>query len=418
MNNQPSLVINRRRLLDRFLHYVQVDTTANDRTDNYPSSAGQLELGRQVVAQLREMGLTDAAQDEHGIVMATVPGNTAAPTIAFNAHFDTSPETTGANVRPRVIESYEGGNIPLTGDTSKTITVEKCPELAGLTGCTLITTDGTTLLGGDDKCGIAIIMELAQCLLENPDLKHGPVRVLFSCDEEIGRGALHVDVAKVDATAAYTFDGGGKDNVDVETFSADMATVTFTGVNIHPAIAKDKMVNAIRATSWFLDRLPRDASPEHTDGRAGFMHPYVIEGGVASTSVRILLRSFDTDQLAEYAEQLRRLASDTESAFPGCSVQVAVDKQYRNLGDGLKREPRAAGLAIQAHQNLGRKPIESIIRGGTDGSQFTEKGLPTPNLSSGQHNIHSPLEFACLDEMVAAVEVGLELVRLWGQESA
>ncbi|MGI9517484.1 MAG: tripeptide aminopeptidase PepT, partial [Pirellulaceae bacterium] len=288
-------------------------------------------------------------------------------------------------------------------------------ELSDLGGKTLITTDGTTWLGGDDKAGMAIMMELANTLLENPDIQHGPIRLLFTCDEEIGQGALHVDVHKVDATVAYTFDGGGQDMVDIETFSADLATVTFKGVNIHPAIAKDKMINAIRAAGEFVDRMPHDLAPERTDQRDGFLHPYTIQGGVASVTLKIILRSFDTPQLAEYAEQLKHIARVVEEDVPGSQVNVQITRQYRNLGDGLKKEPRAAAYAQEAHRRLGRTPIPGIIRGGTDGSQFTEKGLPTPNLSSGQHNIHSPLEFACLDEMVAAGEVGIELVKIWAE---
>jgi tripeptide aminopeptidase len=407
--------MNRQRLLERFLQYVKIDTTAREGVDDYPSSPGQRALGKIVLQQLLEMGLSDASQDEHGIVMATVPGNCSAPTVAFNAHFDTSPETSGANVRPQVIECYGGGDIPLSGDPARVITVAKCEELAGLVGKTLITTDGTTLLGGDDKAGMAIMMELANHLIENPDIRHGPVRLLFTCDEEIGRGALHVDVAKVDATVAYTFDGGGQDHVDVETFSADLATVTFRGINIHPAIARDKMVNAIRAAGEFIHRMPRQQSPEKTGGRDGFLHPYTIDGGVAQVVVKVLLRSFETAELGKFAEQLRAIATEVAQLVEGCSIDVAVTRQYRNLGDGLRREPRAAGHAIAAHERLGRVAVEGIIRGGTDGSQFTEKGLPTPNLSSGQHNIHSPLEFACLDEMLAACEVGLEIVRLWAE---
>lgn len=407
--------MNQQRLLDRFLQYVRIDTTAREGVDQYPSSPGQLELGRIVLRQLLELGLEDAVQDEHGIVMATVPGNCEAPTVAFNAHLDTSPETSGANVRPNVIQNYSGEDIPLSGDATKIITRAKCDELAGLVGKTLITTDGTTLLGGDDKAGVAIIMELAHHLIENPEIKHGPVRLLFTCDEEIGRGALHVDIARVNATAAYTFDGGGQNQVDLETFSADLATVTFNGVNIHPAIAKNKMVNAVRAAGEFVNRMPRDLAPETTDGRNGFMHPYTIEGGVARCFVKILLRSFETSELGIFAEQLRTIASSVEKSFSDCAIDVAITRQYRNPGDGLRAEPRAAGHAIAAHQRLGREAEQGIIRGGTDGSQFTEMGLPTPNLSSGQHNIHSPLEFACLDEMLAACEVGLEIVKLWAE---
>ncbi len=410
--NQP----NRQRLLDRFLQYVQVDTTAVEDSGTYPSSPGQIELGKIVLAQLHEMGLANATQSEFGIVMATIPGNIeGAPTVAFNAHVDTSPETTGKNVKPHVIENFDGQNVMLTGDPSKIISSTTCPELADAKGKTIITTDGTTLLGGDDKAGVAIIMELAQHLIENRDIPHGPVRVLFTCDEEIGHGVDHVDINAVDATACYTFDGGGQNMVDNETFSADMALITFHGVNIHPAIAKDKMVNAIRAAGHFIARMPEELSPERTDGRDGFLHPYVLEGGVAKATLKTLLRDFDTPKLAEYANQIRTLASQIQAEFPGTNIDVEIVTQYRNMADGLNKEPRAVELAVQAHQNLGRNAQSTIIRGGTDGSRFTELGLPTPNLSSGQHNIHSPLEWACLDEMLAACDVGIEIVKLWGE---
>ena len=406
--------MNPQRLLRRFLQYVQVDTTAREDTDTYPSSPGQLELGKLIVKQLQEMGIEDVVQDAHGIVVATVPGKVAdAPVVAFNAHFDTSPETTGRGVKPNVIENFDGNDITLSGDPSKIITSETCDELPNARGKTIITTDGTTLLGGDDKAGIAIMMELAHTLVESPNIEHGPVRLLFTCDEEIGHGVDHVDIEKLNATVCYTFDGGGQNMVDVETFSADMAVVTFTGVNIHPAIAKDKMKNALRAAGHFLSQLPAELSPECTEDRDGFLHPYVMEGGVANVSLKILLRDFQTSRLAEYAALLQTLAESVEQQAPGVRIEVAVQPQYRNMADGLAAEPRAVRLAVQAHENLGRTAEQTIIRGGTDGSRLTELGLPTPNLSSGQHNIHSPLEWACLDEMVAAGEVGLELVKLW-----
>jgi len=410
--------VNRQRLLDRFLQYVRTDTTANDRSKEVPSSPGQLELGKQLAAQLVEMGVQQVSQDAHGIVMGTIPGNTDAPVVAFNSHVDTSPETTGKNVKPNVIETYDGQDITLSGDPEKVITVAECPELAGAKGKTIITTDGRTLLGGDDKAGVAIIMELAHTLMENPTATRGPVRVLFTCDEEIGRGVDHVDIAKVNAAVCYNFDGGGENVVDNETFSADMATVTIEGINIHPAIAKDRMVNAIRVATRFMEGLPQELSPERTSGREGFLHPYQFEGGVDKVKISILLRDFSTALLEDYASLLHDRASEMEAEFPGCRVKVHVRNQYRNMGDGLNREPRAIDLAVEAHRALGRPCSLEAIRGGTDGSRLTELGLPTPNLSSGQHNIHSPLEWACLDEMVAACEVGLEIVRLWSQQSA
>ncbi|MEO8497644.1 MAG: peptidase T [Planctomycetota bacterium] len=412
-------MINRERLLARFLRYVQVDTTAVEGAACYPSSSGQLTLGAMLVDELRDMGIEDVSQSEHGIVVATVPSRGAdnAPLMAFNSHVDTSPETTGANVKPQVIHDYPGGDLVLPGDTSKVIRVAENPELSELHGCTVITTDGTTLLGGDDKAGIAVIMELANCLIERDDVTHGPVRLLFTCDEEIGHGIDHVNIEELGATVCYTLDGGGAGDVDYETFSADLAIVTVRGVNIHPSIAKDKMVNAIRAASAFVDKLPRDTlSPETTAERQGFMHPYQIAGGVAEVTMRIILRDFETTALETYAQTLRDAAARVEAEFPGTEVSVETCRQYRNMRDGLVHEPRAVKYAQLAHQRLGREAKLTIIRGGTDGSQLTERGLPTPNLSTGQHNPHSPLEWACLDEMVQAAEVLVELVQVWADD--
>jgi tripeptide aminopeptidase len=290
------------------------------------------------------------------------------------------------------------------------------PELNSLRGATLITTDGTTLLGGDDKAGIAVIMEMAEHLMEHPEIPHGPVRILFTCDEEIGRGIMHVDFAKLGAKVCYTLDGGGANEIDTETFSADGALVTVRGINIHPSIAKGRMVNALRVAGEFLARLPRDTlAPEVTAGREGFVHPYVIEGLVAEVRIKFILRDFETEKLAERADLLRRIAAEVVHEFPGSQIDVAITKQYRNLRDGLAKEPRAIEYAIQAHRRLGREPKLTIIRGGTDGSQLTERGLPTPNLSCGQHNPHSPLEWACLDEMQEATEVLIELVQVWAK---
>ena len=285
-------------------------------------------------------------------------------------------------------------------------------------GRTIVTTDGTTLLGADDKAGVAVIMELVTHLLEQREIAHGPVRVVFTCDEEIGHGVDHVDFKQLGATVCYTLDGQSADEIDVETFSADLAIVSVQGVNIHPSIGKGKMVNAVRVAADFVSRLPRDIlSPETTEGREGFLHPYVVEGGVAEVTLRILLRDFDTAKLAERAEQLRQLAKQTEQEFSGSKVNVRVVTQYRNMAEGLRREPQAVALAEEALRRVGRTPKLTIIRGGTDGSRFTELGLPTPNLSCGQHNPHSPLEWACLEEMEQAVAMLVELVQLWAKEA-
>ena len=347
--------MNRDRLLERFLQYVKIDTTADDESESVPSTPGQLEIGKLLVQQMLEMGIADAKQDEFGVVMGTVPGNCDAPTVAFNSHVDTSPDASGTNVKPNVIENFDGSDIVLSGDTSKVITAASCAELTSAKGKTIITTDGTTLLGGDDKAGVAIIMELANSLLESSDLQHGPVRILFTCDEEIGRGVDHVDIKNVDATVCYNFDSGGRNLIDNETFSADLGIVTFTGVNIHPSIGKDRMVNAVRAAANFVDSMPKDVSPERTDGRQGFMHPHLISGGVSSVVVKILLRDFDTDKLSEYKTLLQQQAAETENAVPGSKVDVEIREQYRNLADGLSNEPRAAAIAVTAHENLGRE---------------------------------------------------------------
>ncbi|HMP78730.1 MAG TPA: peptidase T [Pirellulaceae bacterium] len=411
-------MVNRQRLLDRFLTYVRVGTTACEKTESYPSSAGQLELGRILADELRSMGVGDVEHDQHGLVWGTIPGNLQrqVPVVAFNAHLDTSPETSGDGVSPQVIERFDGRDRALPGDSSQVIAAATCTELPAAAGQTIITSDGTTLLGADDKAGVAIIMELAQCLLENPDLPHGPIRVLFTCDEEIGRGTQHVDLQKLAADVCYTFDGGGRDQIDHETFSADLALVTIRGVNIHPSIAKGRMVNAIRAAADLVQRLPRELSPEQTSDRQGFLHPYTMTGGVGQVEIQILLRDFEAAKLIPQAELIRRVAVEVEAVWPGVRIDVSVRKQYRNMAEGLMREPRALQYAIEAHRRLGREPQLTIVRGGTDGSQFTEMGLPTPNLSSGQHNIHSPLEWASLDEMVAACEVGVEIVRRWGED--
>lgn len=406
------------RLLQRFLRYVAIDTMADEATTEYPSSAGQWTLGKLLVEELQEIGAADVEQDRHALIWATIPatpGCESAPVIAFNSHLDTSPETSGANVKPQVL-TYEGGDIALPGDPTKVITIAENPELDALRGATLITTDGTTLLGGDDKAGVAVIMEMAAKLLEQPDLPHGPIRILFTCDEEIGRGIAHVDLQKLGATACYTLDGAGADAIDVETFSADVAVVRVRGVNIHPSIAKDRMVNALRAAGTFLDRMPREQAPERTEHRDGFLHPYHLEGGVAEATIRVLLRDFDSARLRDQEQLLRALAEEVEREHPGVTVDVEVRRQYRNIADGLRSEPRAVAHAQQALENLGRSPRLTIVRGGTDGSMLTEKGLPTPNLSTGQHNPHSPLEWACLDEMQQAATMLVELVGLWSQE--
>ena len=404
-----------RTLLDRFLRYVRIDTKADEKSTTYPSSPGQLVLGAMLRDELLALGLRDAVQNEHGLVFATIPGNVPeAPTIAFNAHVDTNPENSGKDVNPQVLRNYKGGDITLPKDTSKVIRVSENPELNALLGKTIITTDGTTLLGADDKAGLAVIMEAARILTENPKIPHGPVRVVFTCDEEIGFGVKHLEPSQIGAVVAYTLDGAGSGEIEDETFSADAATVTITGVNIHPSIGKGRMVNAVRLAATFIDRLPkRRMSPETTADREGFIHPLTIEGGTGQVKIGLLLRDFDTPQLAVQADLLREIARQVEREYPEARVNVETRKQYRNMKDGIAKMPQAVTFEAEATRRAGLEPKHKIIRGGTDGSQLTEKGLPTPNLSTGEHNPHSPLEWTCLEEMEAAVRVVVELCQVW-----
>jgi tripeptide aminopeptidase len=406
------------QLLDRFCRYVKVETTAAEDSSTYPSTPGQLDLAKLLTEELRALRLADVKLTEFGIVYATIPANVpTAPTIAWLAHMDTSPEAPGKNVKPIVHENYDGKDITLPGDPSKIIRVDETEGLAELKGKTIITTDGTTLLGADDKAGVAVVMTAAAYLTAHPEIKHGPIRVVFTCDEEIGAGTDKLDPKEIGAVAAYTLDGEADSQIEDETFSADLATVTITGRNIHPGLATGRMVNAIRLAGLFLSRLPwQRLSPETTAGRDGFLHPYVIDGAVDKMTIKVLLRSFDTAELATQADLLRHVAATVTAEHPKAKIDVDIKKQYRNMKEGLAKEPRAVRLAEEAVRRAGLTPRFKAIRGGTDGSRLTELGLPTPNLSAGMHNFHSPLEFACLDQMQSAVRVLIELSQLWANQ--
>ena len=408
-------------VLDRFLRYVKVDTQSDENSETYPSTAKQLDLSQMLADECRDIGLADVSLTEFGIVTATVPTTVEhdAPAIALIAHVDTSPEFSGTDVKPVLHENYDGSDIVLPGDRSRVIQVEENVALKSLIGATIVTTDGTTLLGADDKAGVAAIMAAADWLMNHPEIPHGPIRLCFTCDEEIGRGIDKLDIEGLDAVCGYTLDGEGRGMIDFETFSADGATVTVEGINTHPSEGKGKMVNSLRILSHFLAKLPEDhLSPETTDGRDGFIHPYVVEGGVAKAVAKIILRDFDTAKLTEQAALLESIAEDLRTAYPRATITVDVRQQYRNLADGLKSEPRALPKAQQAMKAAGLEPELTIIRGGTDGSILTERGLPTPNLSTGEHNPHSPLEWTSKEELESAVNVLVELAKAWGSESS
>lgn len=406
-------------LLDRFLRYVRIDTQADETSSSYPSTAKQLTLSRLLADECRVLGLADVTCDEFGIVLATVPATVASnvPVVAFVAHVDTSPEYTAVNVNPIVHRNYQGNDLTLPGDSSKVIRVSENPDLKECLGHTLVTSDGNTLLGSDDKSGVAVIMSaVAELIRRGKDCQHGAIRVCFTCDEEIGRGTDKLDLAKLGAHVAYTLDGSAQDEIDSETFSADGAKIIIKGVNTHPSIGKGTMVNAIRILSDFISRLPTARlSPETTDGRDGFIHPYHIEGGVAEASARLILRDFETSKLAEQARLLESVAESLRAEHPRAQIVVETRQQYRNMREGLVKEPRAVSKAVDAHKSLGRTPKMTIIRGGTDGSLLTAKGLPTPNLSTGEHNPHSPLEWTSVEQMQAAVDVLVQLAAEWAK---
>lgn len=399
-------------LQERFCRYVRVETTADESSLSYPSSDGQRELAALLSEELASMGL-NVGVSEHAIVTAELPGNVdTAPTICWLAHMDTSPEASGANVDPRVV-AYKGGDIVLQNGR-----VISAADLEGMAGKTLVVTDGTTLLGADDKAGIAVVMEAVARLLIEPERPRCPIKIVFTCDEEIGRGTDKIDVEKLGAVCGYTLDGESEGLIENETFSADVCSVTITGRNIHPGLAYKKMVNALRAGADFISRLPRGLSPEETRERDPFLHPYAMSGGVEEMSFRVLLRGFDEQALKMEREILQSVARETEANWPGVMVKLDFREQYRNMAQFLSKEPRAVVLAERAYKKVGVEPVFKAIRGGTDGSKLSEKGLPTPNLSTGMHNFHSVLEYACLEEMETAVKVLLELAWLWAQERA
>jgi tripeptide aminopeptidase len=408
--------VSKPQLLARFIEYVQIGTAANPNSSEYPSSEGQWTLGKRLTQQLLDLGIVDAQQDEHGLVWGTVPANlrpvgSSVPTILLNAHMDTSPEAPGDNCKPQVIDSYDGGTIRLLN--GECIDPVATAEWKALFGHTLVTTDGTTLLGGDDKAGIATIMQCVQTWMSQPELLHGPVRILFTCDEEIGHGTRHFQLAKANASFGYTLDGGGAGTIDVETFSADGATITFRGRNSHPSVAKGVMVNSLRAASMFLNQLPSDhLTPETTSDQLGFIHPYTIHGGVSETSIQLLLRDFQTDRLQQYASLLQQRADEVALAIPGIEAKVVILEQYRNMADVLRRSPQAVELAEAAHRELNTPFKRDSIRGGTDGALMSALGLPTPNLSVGQYNIHSVREFVSIDQMLQAADHVLKMAEL------
>jgi len=407
-------------VLDRFLRYVVFDTRSDERATICPSTPGQVALQRALAEELRALGLEEVLLDEHGYLMATVPaaaGCADTPTIGFIAHVDTSPEMSGTNVRPLVHERYDGRDIALPDDPSVVLRASENPALAAQLGHTIVTASGLTLLGADDKAGVAEIVTAADYLLNHPEIQHGRIRICFTPDEEIGRGADRFDVARFGAACAYTVDGGSRGELEYESFSADAMDVTFRGFNTHPGYAKGRMINAIRLAARFIDRLPFvGASPETTSGYEGFVHPYKVDASVDCTRVKLLIRDFVTSQLAVKEAMVGEIARNVVAAQPGASVDVAIEESYRNMREVLERHRPVIEHAREAIRRAGFEPVEKPIRGGTDGSRLSFMDLPTPNLFAGEHNFHSRLEWVSVEDMEKAVEVIVKLAQVWAEK--
>jgi len=410
----------RESALDRFLRYVTIDTQSAEDAAQVPSTRKQLDLARLLVAELKAMGVKRVTLDTHGYVMATLPANLPkdhlargkVPRVGLIAHLDTSPSASGAGVKPQVF-TYRGGDIKLPGNPEVVIRARENPELRSQVGKTIVTADGTTLLGADDKAGIAAIMTLAEQLSGPGAPPHGDVQIAFTPDEEVGRGTAFFDLARFGADVAYTFDGGSLGELNKETFSADGATVTVHGRNIHPGEAKGVMVNALRVLADVIVRLPRDLSPERTEGHEGFIHPHTAGGEEALASVKLLLRDFDEAGLKLQRKLLEGIIKEVKPLHPGARIELEVKPSYRNMRDRLARQPEVVDTLEEATRRAGVKPRWVPIRGGTDGSRLTAMGLPTPNVFAGGHNFHGPTEWLAVEGLEKAVLVARQLLEVW-----
>lgn len=411
-------------VVDRFLRYVRVDTQSAEDATSTPSTERQWALARQLEGELRQLGAQDVRVSEFCMVYATVPSNMPngdgedVPVIGFLAHVDTAPAMTGADVKPVIHTNYRGGDIVLPGDPSQVIKVAQNPDLASLIGDDIITTDGTTLLGSDDKAGVAAIMTLVDTLARNPQIPHGTIKIGFTADEEIGTGIDKFDVAAFGAQFAYTVDGGELGEINDETWSARLATVTFVGKSTHPGTAKGVLVNAIHALGDFITRLPHDMLPETTEGRDGFVHPYAGVVDVEQSSIKVLLRDFDIVGLEAKEALVRGLAAETATCCAGVRVRVEVKEQYKNMKEVLKAHPELIENALEAARRAGVKPFMKPIRGGTDGSKLTFRGLPCPNIFTGGHNFHGKLEFNSRRGLEKTTETLVHLAQVFAETRA
>jgi tripeptide aminopeptidase len=401
----------------RFLRYVQIDTQSRTGTDEVPSTQKQLDLSRLLMDELRGLGAEDVEIGEAGIVFATIPATIPdeISAIGFLAHVDTSPDESGAGVKPQVVR-YEGGPVALPAAPEVAIDPAETPELANHVGHEIVTTDGTTLLGADDKAGVAAIMSAASYLLSHPEVRHGKLRIGFTTDEEIGRGAKFFDIERFGTECAYTIDGSTAGDIEDETFSAAGVDIRFRGFGIHPGYAKDRLVNSIKLAAAFVERLPKDVSPETTEEREGFFHPVQIDGAVDETHIELIVRDFDTAELDRKVDRLRELAEDVVAGEPNATVEFTHARQYLNMRDHLKDVPHVVDAAEEAIKRAGLDARRGYIRGGTDGSMLTAMGLPTPNIFNGAHDFHSVKEWVCVHDMAAAAATIVRLAEVWAEK--
>jgi tripeptide aminopeptidase len=403
-----------------FLRYVVIDTQSDPASPTCPSTEKQKDLGRVLAQELRDLGLRDAHLDEHGYVYATIPATSdkKVPVICFCSHMDTSPDCSGKDVKPQIVRNYRGGDIMLPMDTTQVIRVADNPALKDQIGHDIITTDGTTLLGADNKAGLAEIMDAARFLVANPQIRHGTIKILFTPDEEIGRGVDKVDLTKLGADFAYTMDGETAGYVEDETFSADGAVITIEGVSAHPGFAKGKMEHAIKIAAAIVERLPKDTcSPETTDGKQGFLHPIGISGALEKATLSLIVRDFTDDGLAEKEALLQSIVDDVMTAYPHSTATLEIKQQYRNMKQVIDRYPQMVEYAVEAIQRAGLKPVRSSIRGGTDGSRLSFMGLPCPNIFAGEHAFHGRTEWVSVQDMEKAVQTIVHLAMIWEEKA-
>lgn len=405
-------------VVDRFLKYVTYDTQSAEESQTYPSTEKQKILGKVLVEELKTIGLANAQMDEHGYVTATLDTNMdqPVPTIGLIAHMDTSPDVSGKDVKPILHKKYQGGDMVLPGDPSQIIRFTENPALAQQIGNDLITSDGTTLLGADNKAGIAEIFDAIHHLVKHPEIKHGKIRIAVTPDEEVGGGTKYFDIQKFGAQYAYTIDGETLGEVEDETFCADSVTIKIRGKNVHPGYAKNKMVNSIKIAARLIEQLPKERlSPETTEKREGYVHPNSLTGGVEETIIKFLIRDFTVEGLKQHEDFLKKLADQVLTEYPEAKLEFKVEESYRNMKYKLAEDPKVVEYALEAVRRSGIEPKKNIIRGGTDGSKLSFAGLLTPNIFTGGHNFHSKLEWISVQDMQKAVDVIVNLVKIWAE---